>query len=268
MAVLDGSRLDGTVALVVGAGVRKGIGFATAEAFAAAGASVALADLPTSGVLDLVEQLPQGRAGRSGHLVDLADAAAVQPLIDEVVARHGKIDIVVQAAAILEVQSFLDLAVESWDRTFAVNARGVFLVCQAVARHLVARGSGGRIIAVASNVGRIPRLNNASYAAAKAAVIHLVHCMALELGQYDITVNALCPGSTATSMLIDNQAKGDPRRLEGVIKGSIEQWRTGIPLGRLAEPEDQAATVLFLASEAGRHITGQAICVDGGQTLF
>lgn len=268
MAVLDGANLSGKVALVVGAGVRRSIGFASAEALAAAGASVALADLAGSDVLGLVGQLPQGRGERSGHVVDLADAGAVQPLVEEVVERHGKIDILVQAAAILEVQSFLDLAVDSWDRTFAVNARGVFLACQAVARHLVGRRSGGRIIAIASNVGRIPRLDNAAYAASKAAIIHLVRCMALELGPHDIAVNALCPGSTATSMLIDNQTKGDPRRLEGVIKGSIEQWRTGIPLGRLAEPEDQAATVLFLAGDAGRHITGQAICVDGGQTLF
>ena len=133
---------------------------------------------------------------------------------------------------------------------------------------MVKQGTGGRIIAVSSNVGRIPRLNNAAYATSKAGVIHLVRAMALELAQYKITVNSLCPGSTASPMLNETQAKGDPDLLDGIIKGSIEQWRTGIPLGRLADPADQAAMAVYLASEAGRHITGQAICVDGGQTLF
>jgi NAD(P)-dependent dehydrogenase (short-subunit alcohol dehydrogenase family) len=92
--------------------------------------------------------------------------------------------------------------------------------------------------------------------------------MALELARYGITVNAVCPGSTATKMLVDVQAKSNPNLLDGIIHGSIEQWRTGIPLGKLAEPEDQAAMAVFLASEGGRHITGQAINIDGGQTLF
>src|SRR5690606_1628445 len=112
----------------------------------------------------------------------------------------------------------------------------------------------------------IPRINNTSYAVSKAGVIHLARCMAMELGRYGISVNALCPGSTATTMLIDNQAQGDRSRLDGIIRGSIEQWRTGIPLGRLAEPSEQAALAVFLASKGGQFISGQAICVDGAQT--
>jgi NAD(P)-dependent dehydrogenase (short-subunit alcohol dehydrogenase family) len=265
MPVLNGADLTGKVALVVGGGSPGGIGFATAEAFAASGARVALADLPNAPTAATLARLPG--TGHWAESVDVADGASVAALFKNIADRGG-LDIVVNAAAILIAEPFLEVSLDSWERTFAVNSRGQFLIAHAAARAMVKRGKGGRIIMIASNVARIPRINNSSYAASKAAVMHLARAMAMELGPYNICVNALCPGSTATTMLIDNQARGDPRRLEGIIKGSVEQWRTGIPLGRLAEPADQAAMCLFLASEAGRHVTGQALSVDGGQTLF
>lgn len=265
MAVLNGCDLNGRVALITGAA--GGIGQATVEAFLRAGATVAAADLAA----------PDGARTGSGdereaqlttHQVDVSEPGSVERLVGAVVDTHGRIDAFVNAAAILDVQPFLELTLDSWERTFAVNTRGAFLAGQAIARQMVRQSEGGRIVEIASNIARIPRLNNAAYCASKAAVVHLVRCMALELAQYDITVNALCPGSTATPMLVDVQAKGDRSRLEGIIRGSLEQWRTGIPLGRLAEPEDQAAMAVFLATESARHITGQVLCVDGGQTLF
>src|SRR5215213_11717057 len=265
MAVLNACDLTGRVALVTGAA--GGIGEATVEAFIQAGATVAAADLAAPDSISTGSG--EGREAQlTTHQVDISEPESVERLVAAVVAAHGRIDAFVNAAAILDVQPFLEVTLDSWERTFAVNTRGAFLAGQAVARQMVRQGEGGRIVAIASNIARIPRLNNASYCASKAAVVHLVRCMALELAQYDITVNALCPGSTATPMLVDVQAKGDRSRLEGIIRGSLEQWRTGIPLGRLAEPEDQAAMAVFLATESARHITGQALCVDGGQTLF
>ena len=265
MAVLNGCDLNGRVALITGAA--GGIGQATVEAFIQSGATVAAADLtaPDSVSVDSGD----GREARlTIHQVDVSEPESVEQLVAAVVAAHGRIDAFINAAAILDVQPFLELTLDSWERTFAVNTRGAFLAGQAVAGQMVRQGEGGRIVEIASNIARIPRLNNAAYCASKAAVVHLVRCMALELAQYDITVNALCPGSTATPMLVDVQAKGDRSRLDGIIRGSLEQWRTGIPLGRLAEPEDQAAMAVFLATESARHITGQVLCVDGGQTLF
>ena len=265
MAALNGCDLQGRVALIIGAA--GGIGQACLEAFAQAGAAVAAADLPGS-IIDTAVAVGASPDRHTTHQVDVSDPVSVEQLVADVVAAHGRIDAFVNAAAILDVQPFLELTLDSWERTFAVNTRGAFLAGQAVARQMVHQGEGGRIIEIASNIARIPRLNNASYCSSKAAVVHLVRCMALELAQYNITVNALCPGSTATPMLVDVQAKGDRSRLDGIIRGSLEQWRTGIPLGRLAEPEDQAAMAVFLASESARHITGQLLCVDGGQTLF
>ena len=256
----------GRVVLIVGAGTPKGIGFACARTLDDLGAQVAITDLPTTDVREIVGDLVGGP--HSACWMDVTEPSSVEAAVDQVVANHGRIDATIIAAGVLSMESFLDVTLDAWERSFAVHARGTLLVGQAVARRMIAQGNGGRIVAVSSNAGRIPRLATVSYGASKAAVIQLVRCMALELAPHGITVNTLCPGSTATSMTVDVQARGDPKRLEGVIKGSLEQWRTGIPLGRLAEPEDQALVAAFLVSDAARHITGQALCVDGGQTFF
>ena len=145
-----------------------------------------------------------------------------------------------------------------------MNARGTVFLAQACARHFVAAGVAGRIVLYASIVGRsIVRPNNIAYTASKAALIQAVRCMALELAPHGITVNTISPGSTATEMLVDVQARGD---VESIVRGNAAEWRLGIPLGRLADPADQAALAVFLAGEGGRHITGQDLAVDGGQT--
>ncbi|HEV7326154.1 MAG TPA: SDR family oxidoreductase [Bosea sp. (in: a-proteobacteria)] len=250
--------------LVVGAGRQDGIAFACARMLAAQGGTVALADLPGSDAKNLVELLPE-QCGHSYHPLDVTDSSSVTRAVASVVARHGRIDAALLGSAVLRNQPFLDIAAEDWERTFAVNCTGMFVTAQAVARQML--GNGGRIVAVASNAGRVPRLHNASYGASKAAVIHLVKCMALELAPYKINVNALCPGSTATSMALDNKSEGNPEKIDNLIRGSLDEWRTGIPLGRLADADDQAAAATFLLSDAARHITGQALCVDGGQTF-
>lgn len=258
---------NGRVILVIGAGSAGGIAFASARTLAEQGACVAISDVRPDGLTDLVRTLP-GEAKHSAHVMDVTNPASVEKALDELIALHGRIDGALVASGVLYNQPFLEITMDAWDKTFAVNCRGVFIAAQAIARRMHAQGNGGRIVAVASNAGFTPRLSTAAYGASKAAVIQLVRCMALELAKHKITVNALCPGSTATSMAIDVQAGGDMSRLAGVIHGSLEQWRTGIPLGHLADPSDQAAMVAFLMSDGARHITGQVMCVDGGQTFY
>jgi 2,3-dihydro-2,3-dihydroxybenzoate dehydrogenase len=253
-------RLDGRVALVTGA--QRGIGFACAEALAQAGAEVACVDLPNGELESAVERL--GPAA-SAHVADLAQVDGAKELVADVVRRHGRLDILVNAAGVLAPGPFLDLTPDQWDRTLAVNSRGAVFLAQACARHFVSESVAGRIILFASIVGRsVVRPNNTAYTASKAAIIQAARCMALELAPYLITVNTISPGSTATEMLVDVQARGN---VESIIHGNTADWRLGIPLGRLAEPSDQAALALFLASDGARHITGQDLAVDGGQTL-
>ena len=252
-------RLDGRVALVTGA--QRGIGFACAEAFVAAGASVACVDLPGGGLEAAVERL--GPAA-SAHPADVSDLDATGALVEGVIERHGRLDVFVNAAGTLAPAPFLEMTQEQWDRTLGVNTRGALFLAQACARHFVARGVPGRIILVASIVGRsVVRLNNTAYSASKAAVIQAARCLALELAPHGITVNTISPGSTATEMLLGVQAPG---AIESIVKGDAAEWRLGIPLGRLAEPSDQAALAVFLAGEGAGHITGQDLAVDGGQT--
>jgi 2,3-dihydro-2,3-dihydroxybenzoate dehydrogenase len=254
------SALGGRVALVTGA--RRGIGYACAEAFVAAGGRVACVDLPDGGLGAAVERLGPSA---SAHPADIADTAGADRLVADVVARHGRLDVLVSAAGTLAPAPFLELTAEQWDRTLGVNVRGTVFLAQACARHFVAAAVAGRIILFASIVGgSIVRLNNTAYAASKAALIQAGRSMALELAPHGITVNTISPGSTLTPMLADVQARGD---LESVIRGNAAEWRLGIPLGRLADPADQASVAVFLAGDGARHITGQDIAVDGGQTV-
>jgi NAD(P)-dependent dehydrogenase (short-subunit alcohol dehydrogenase family) len=256
----EGWRLDGKVALVTGA--QRGIGLACAEGFVAAGADVACVDLPGSGLDETVTRL--GSAA-SAHALDVADITAAPALVEAVLARHGRLDVLVHAAGTLHASPFLEMTPEEWDRTLGVNARGGVFLAQACARHFVSGGVAGRVILFASIVGsRVVRLNNTSYSSSKAILVQAARCMALELAPHAITVNTISPGSTATEMLLGVQAKG---KIESVVRGDASEWRLGIPLGCLADPADPAALAVFLAGEGGRHITGQDFAVDGGQTL-
>jgi 2,3-dihydro-2,3-dihydroxybenzoate dehydrogenase len=254
----DGWRLDGRVALITGA--QRGIGLACAEAFLAAGATVACVDLPGG---DLEAAVARLGAPASAHAVDIADVEAARGLVADVVHSHGRLDVLVSAAGTLAPAPFLEMTPEQWDRTLAVNTRGTLFLAQACARRFVSAKTPGRIVLFASIVGRSGvRQNNTAYTASKAAIIQAARCLALELGRHGITVNTISPGSTATDMLVNVQAGGD---VESIVKGNAAEWRLGIPLGCLADPSDQAALAVFLAGEGGRHITGQDLPVDGGQ---
>jgi 2,3-dihydro-2,3-dihydroxybenzoate dehydrogenase len=220
------------------------------------GSDVALADLDAAAVNGLASELPRA-ARHSAHAVDISSEQSVQAMMEAVLARHGRIDGVAICAGIYARDSFLETSLATWNRVFAINATGTFLVAQAVARQLVAQGSGGPI------GGRAPQLTAAAYGASKAAVIQLARYMALELARHNVTVNVLCPGSTSTAMM-----GVDPVRHAAAVKGNLEQWRLGIPLGHMAEARDQAAAISFLLSDDARHITGQTMTVDGGQTFL
>jgi NAD(P)-dependent dehydrogenase (short-subunit alcohol dehydrogenase family) len=255
---------SGKIAMVTGAA--QGIGKAIAIAFAREGANLVLADTNYKKVQETAAEVE--RIGRKSLCLstDVTVPRQIKDMVDKAVETFGRIDILVNNAGILRAVPFLNATEEDWDLTLDVNLKGVFLCSQAVAHKMVARKSG-RIINVASNAGKVPRVNNAAYCASKAGVILLTRVIALELAKYGVTANALCPGATETELLVKTQSGGLSQGLDGIIKGSLETFRAGIPMGRLAKPEEQASMVLFLASEAANHITGQTFIVDGGQTM-
>jgi 2,3-dihydro-2,3-dihydroxybenzoate dehydrogenase len=249
------------VALVTGAA--QGIGAAVARALAD-NATIAALDTKQAGLEALVAGLRE-RGGRAGaYVADVSDAAAVEAVVERIERELGPITTLVNVAGVLRMGSVLTLADEDWAATFAVNTHGVFNVSRAVARRMVPRKSGA-IVTVGSNAASVPRMQMAAYAASKAASTMFTKCLGLELAQHGIRCNVVSPGSTDTDM--QRALWADENGASAVIAGALETFRVGIPLRRIAQPEDIAEAVSFLVSERARHITLHDLCVDGGATL-
>ncbi|EMD22274.1 2,3-dihydro-2,3-dihydroxybenzoate dehydrogenase [Amycolatopsis azurea] len=244
--------IEGRVALVTGGA--RGIGAAVVDGLAEAGAIVAAVDLA---------EMPS-RDGVTSYVADVGEPAAVARVVDEVERELGPIGIGVSVAGVLKPGSVCETSDEDWAATFAVNSTGVFTVLREISRRMLPRRSGV-LVTVGSNAAGVPRTGMAAYAASKAAATMLTRCLGLELAGSGIRCNIVSPGSTDTDM--QRLLWTDENGADLVIAGNQEQYRVGIPLGRIAEPADIADAVLFLASERARHITMQNLYVDGGATL-
>lgn len=250
------------VALVTGAA--QGIGAAVALALARAGVPVAALDVQHEALHGLAARWRDEGLRVWPHGLDLADAAAVHATVGRIEAEHGPIGMLAQVAGVLRLGAALDLDDQDWARCMAVNAGGVFHLSRAVGRRMRARG-GGSIVTVGSNAAAVPRMQMAAYAASKAAAQQFTLCLGLELAAHGVRCNIVAPGSTDTPM--QRQLWPGTEVPEAVLHGSLPAFRTGIPLGRLAAPADVAEAVLFLLSDAARHITLHTLTVDGGATL-
>ncbi|MBD7997800.1 MULTISPECIES: 2,3-dihydro-2,3-dihydroxybenzoate dehydrogenase [Oerskovia] len=262
--------MSARVALVTGAA--GGIGAAVVQALAAQGYVVVAGDLDGT-----VPTAPLGKAA-AGHVVpvrlDVTDEADVVRLVARVEAEIGPLEVLVNAAGVLSPGVVTESSLADWERMLAVNATGVYLVSREVARCLSSRRRGA-IVTVASNAAGVPRVGMAAYAASKAAASSLTRSLGLELAPYGVRCNVVSPGSTRTPMLAALAGSGGPDDLRvldesaeaRVVAGVPEDFRLGIPLGRLAEARDVADAVAFLASDAARHITVHELVVDGGATL-
>ncbi|MEV1021892.1 2,3-dihydro-2,3-dihydroxybenzoate dehydrogenase [Streptomyces sp. NPDC050264] len=258
-------ELTGRLALVTGAG--RGIGEAVVAALAGRGARVLATDLDAVAVEKVAAQYDGGQV--TARPLDVTDAAAVEALVADAESTLGPLSIAVNVAGILRSSPAIDLSDEDWAATFAVNTNGVFHVCRSVARRMSARGAGS-IVTVASNAAGIPRAGMAAYAASKAATAMFTKCLGLEVAAQGVRCNTVCPGSTLTDMqrgMWEESGADIEAARRSVIDGDLTAHRTGIPLGRIADPADIAESVAFLASDRARHITLHDLYVDGGATL-
>ena len=256
------TELSGRTAVVTGAA--GGMGVEIARALALRGLAVAAVDNDAEQLGVCVEKLRSENLNVHGFPADVTDGAEVEAVVERVEQELGPIDYLVNAAGVLRVAEVTELSEEDWSRTFQVNTNGVFLTSRAVARRMVPRRSGA-IVTVASNSASTARVGMGAYAASKAASTMFTKCLGLEVARYGIRCNLVAPGSTDTPML--RSMFTDGYGPQAVIAGAADKFRVGIPLGRIAAPQDVADAVVFLASDQARHITMQELLVDGGAAL-
>ncbi|MFC1915089.1 SDR family NAD(P)-dependent oxidoreductase [Chloroflexota bacterium] len=244
-------RLEGQVAIVTGSG--QGIGEAIALTLAKEGAIVVVNDINFESAKRVSDEI-KSQGGQSEPIkVDVTNKQEVNQLVEKTLDSWQKIDILVNNAGITKLKRVLEMTEAEWDSVIDVNLKGQFLCSQAVAKHMI-KQDRGKIVNIASQSAYIGYPGAAAYAASKGGVAQLTKVLAVELGKYNINVNAVAPGLVMTA-LVEAAAKENPNFVGGIDR---------IPLKRLAKPEDIANAVLFLASSESDYITGQVIIVDGG----
>jgi len=238
------------VAIVTGGA--GGLGVAIARDLLADGWDVVLADLQQD-ALDTAHRTAFDADARVRTMAcDVTDPEGVQRLADESMAAHGRIDALVTCAGIGPLQPFLEMTLETWNQTIAVNLTGTFLCCQVIGRIMAAHGRG-RIVTIASISGVRAGDGRAAYGISKAAVIQLTRQLAVELGPYGITVNGVGPGPVDTELALANHTPE-----------MRADYHAMIPLARYATPTEIAGAVTFLCSDAAGYVNGQILYVDGG----
>jgi meso-butanediol dehydrogenase / (S,S)-butanediol dehydrogenase / diacetyl reductase len=257
-------RLANTVVIVTGGG--RGIGRTICTTMAAEGATVIVADMDLAAAEETAAMLRCLGRESLALQVNVTNKAQVQAMISKVVDAFGRIDVLMNNVGILAIGSVLELAEETWDKVMTVNTKGTFLCSQAVLPVMIRQGHG-KIINMSSQAGKEGSALSSAYAASKHAVIGFTQSLAKEVGEYNITVNAVCPGSVDTEML-DTIYFPEKARLSG---RSPEEFRKAfvdrIPMKRMARAEEVGYLVVFLASSEADYITGTAINVAGGSSV-
>ena len=246
---------NGKVALVTGAG--SGMGLATAKAFAEAGASVVLADSQEEAVRAAAEQLIADGRKALAIRCDVTDDVQVSSMIERTVSTFGRLDAAFNNAGVMQRRvETADISGDEWDRVMAINLRGVWSCMKYELRQMLRQG-GGAIVNCSSIGGVVGNPGRAAYHAAKHGVLGLTQTAALEYAARGIRINAVCPGTIKTPM-VQSMTGGDSKALAEMVKDE--------PIGRLGEPEEIAAAVLWLCSPGASFVVGHALLVDGGYT--
>ncbi len=254
-------KLQDKVAIVTGGA--QGIGEAIVRAFAAEGARVVIADVAQDKAGALAQDLGDNALAVR---LDVRDPASIDATVKAAVERFGGIDILVNNAAVFDMQPLLEATEASFDRQFAINVKGLFFTLQAVAKRMVEQGRGGKIINMSSQAGRRGEPLLPVYCATKAAVISLTQSFGLDLIKHGIYVNSIAPGVVDTPMWDEVDALF--AKYEGLAIGQKKrEVGEAVPLGRMGRPEDYGAPSVFLASSDSDYIVAQTLNVDGGNWM-
>ena len=278
--------LSGKVAVVTGAGGRHGIGRAIATRLAREGADVVVTDIPQSqdairpqdraegwaGLPSVVKEIEAAGRQALGLFSDAADSGQVEEMVGQVLARFGQIDILVNNAGSRPGRDrvpVVELAEDAFDEVMRVNVRGTYLCSRAVARHMIARNQGGKIIIISSGAGKRGIARYAVYCASKFALVGFTQALAQEMAPHRVNVNAICPGLVdtervdfiAAALAAEGQSAEEHRAM------MVRERSTRVPMGRIAQGEDIARLAAFLASAESDYMTGLSISVSGGSEM-
>jgi NAD(P)-dependent dehydrogenase (short-subunit alcohol dehydrogenase family) len=250
VTVGDRYRLDGRLALITGGG--RGLGAAAAAALAQAGASVVIVGRTEGPLAETAEGIVSAGGEAAYRVCDVSDEQQVTALFDELAVAHGPVDVLLNNAAVVHEEAFAEVAAADWDRVFDINVRGAFFTCRSLARQASDRPRS--IINVSSVAASSGVRFEAAYSASKAAIEGLTRALAIELARASIRVNAVSPGYFRTDM--PGEVLADERALASLMRR--------VPQRRVADPEEIGATIVYLASDASRFMTGEIIHLDGG----
>ncbi len=256
-SILDRFRLDGRAVLITGAG--QGIGRAFAAALGEAGARVAVVDLRPDAAHQTAEELRSRGVEAAAIAADVADPQGVQAMVAQVLKAFGDLHVAFNNAGINKNSAAEETSLDEWDRTFAVNLRGLFLCCQAEARHQLKAGYGKIINTASMSSVIVPHpQKQAAYNTSKGGVVNLTKSLAAEWADRGVRVNCISPGIVRTSLITDSPE----------LAPLVDRWLQDIPMGRLCELEDLQGAAVYLASEVSDYMTGHNLVIEGGQTLW
>ena len=244
-------RIDGKIAVITGAA--SGIGLETAKLFAEKGAKVCLVDLNRERMERIAAEIP----GAAAFSANIADVESVNHVVEEIVERMGRIDVLVNSAGVGDIEWAEKMAPSTWQKVISVNLTGTFFITQRVGQQMIAQGEGGKIVSLASQAGIVAIDKHVAYSASKAGIISMTKSLGYEWGKYGIQVNAISPTATETPLIVGYWDVGEVNRL------ALENT----PAGRFCKPQEIACAALFLACEASNMITGANLVVDGGYTI-
>lgn len=258
--------MQGKVCIITGSA--RGIGKAVALKFAEQGANIILIDINKEGIIKTAEEVKANGAIAIPMVVDITSGTGIVEAVAEIEDKFGKIDVLANCAGIVTSNLILDTEESEWDKVFNVNLKSIFLLSQAVAKSMIKTNvNNGRIVSISSQASKIGEYGNGSYSASKAGVNSLTQVLALELAEYGISVNAVCPGYVNTEMM--QEVFNNRGSIENMTSEQYESTLvTEVPMKRMAEPEEIAELVLYLSSNKSNYITGTAITIAGGKTII